>query len=39
LMHSTSTSSPARSRILVLTDVLPPPCSTSAASPPSSRVV
>ena len=36
LTQSTSTSSPARSGMRVLTDVLPPPCSTSAGSPPRS---
>jgi hypothetical protein len=39
LTHSTSTLSPVTSAILVLTDVLPPPCSTSRGSPPSRRVV
>ena len=39
LTQITSHISPSRSFILVLTEVLPPPCSTSFGSPPSSRVV
>ena len=39
LTRSTSTSSPRRSRMRVFTEVLPPPCSTSFGSRPSSRVV
>jgi hypothetical protein len=39
LTHSTSTGSPVMSAAFVFTDVLPPPCSTSLGSPPSSRVV
>ena len=37
--HSTSTVAPVMSATLVFTEVLPPPCSTSRGSPPSSRVV
>ncbi len=39
LTQSTSISSPKMSRALIFTEVLPPPCSTSAGSPPRSRVV
>ena len=39
LTHSTACVSPAISVISVLSEVLPPPCSTSAGSLPSSRVV
>ena len=38
LTHSTATSSPRRSRAVVFTEVLPPPCSTSLGSRPSRRV-
>ena len=37
--HNTWTGWPVMSGIVVFTDVLPPPCSTSRGSPPSSRVV
>ena len=39
LTHSTSIVWPVMSGIRVFTEVLPPPCSTSFGSPPSSRVV
>ena len=39
LTQSTATSSPSRSGIVVFTEVLPPPCSTSLGSRPSRRVV
>ena len=39
LTRSTSASSPRRSRIVVFSEVLPPPCRTSFGSRPSSRVV
>ena len=39
LTHSAATSSPSRSRSVVFTEVLPPPCSTSLGSRPSRRVV
>src|SRR5664279_5262457 len=38
LTHSTATSSPKRSRAVVFSEVLPPPCSTSLGSRPSRRV-
>ena len=37
LMHATSVSTPRSSGSVVLTEVLPPPCSTSAGSRPSRR--
>ena len=39
LTQITSTSSPSMSFTIVLTEVLPPPCSTSLGSLPSRRVV